>query len=89
MNILNDLWEGSIVPREKSFQGDAEYHAASRRLIDMDNELRETLQPAQRQLLDAIQQEEDALSEITSRDVFTYAFCMGAKMMLAMMEGAI
>ena len=81
MYILHDLWDG-IVPREKAFFDDAEYHAAAHRSTDADIRLRETLQPAQQELFDALEKEESTLLNLARRDLFSYAFCMGARLML-------
>ena len=82
MYILHDLWNGDIVPREKAFFEDEAYRAAAHRLMDADRRLREALQPGQEELFDALQREEDDYLELTRRSIFSYAFCMGARLML-------
>ena len=87
MRVLNELWYGDIVPWEKTFFNDPEYREAVHRLAETDKRLREALNPEQTKLLDYTQNAEDELNIVTRRDMFLYAFCLGARMMLDVLEG--
>ena len=87
MKMLNELWYGNIVPWEKTFSNDVEYRDAVRRLAETDERLRKTLNPEQTKLLDYTQNAEDELNTVTRRDMFLYAFCLGAGMILDVLEG--
>lgn len=85
MKILNQLWNGDIAPQEKTFSHDEAYRIAAGRLADADERLREALDPAQVELLNREQDAEIELSTIESRDMFLYAFTLGAKLILEIM----
>ena len=87
MKMLNALWNGDNLPREKAFYDDPEYRKASHHLVELDERFRRVLNPEQTKLLDDIQNAECELSAITQRDMFLYAFCLGARMILDVLEG--
>ena len=88
MKILKQLWEGEIAPQEKTFSQDEAYRMAVGRLADADERLREAMDPAQVELLDREQDIEIELSAIESRDMFLYAFTLGARLILEIMGAA-
>ena len=87
MKVLDDLWRGDIVPWEKTFSNDPEYREAVHHLAETDKRLRDVLTPAQTKLLDYTQDAEDRLNTVNQRDMFLYAFCLGARMILDVLEG--
>ena len=88
MKILNQLWNGEVTPQEKSFFRDEEYRKAVNHLAEADERLRKALDPAQLKLLEQEQDAEIELSAAESRDMFLYAFTLGAKLILEIMEAA-
>ena len=88
MKILNELWNGDVLPREKSFHNDPEYRKSAHDLLELDKRLRRALSPEQTEILDEMQNAECELSALTQRDMFYYAFCMGAGLILDVLEGA-
>ena len=87
MKMLNELWNGNIVPCEKSFFDDPDYRKTANSLYDIDERLRKTLNPEQAELLTSMQDVGCEQSAIAERDMFFYAFCLGARMILDVMEG--
>lgn len=82
MYVLDELWEGRITPLEKTFYADPAYQEAARRVSDTGTRLWDSLDPQQRQLLEAAQDAEDELYTVAGRNMFYYAFSLGAKLIL-------
>ena len=88
MEILKEIWNG-ISPKEKAFYEDAAYTEAMRRLTEQDALFRATLSQEQEKLLNAMQNEEAALSNANRQNMFLYGFRMGARLMLEVMEAPL
>ena len=82
MYILDKLWEGEIAPCEIPARRTKEYREAAARLMDTDERLRQTLAPPQLELLEASQMARDNLSYEELQSTFRYAFCLGAGIIL-------
>ncbi|MBE6984927.1 MAG: hypothetical protein E7434_04825 [Ruminococcaceae bacterium] len=85
MELLKEIWNG-ISPKEKAFYEDAAYVEAMHRLTEQDALLRATLSQEQEKMLNAMQNEEAALSNANRQNMFLYGFRMGAMLMLEIME---
>lgn len=88
MEILKEIWNG-LSPKEKAFYEDAAYTEAMHRLTEKDALFRATLSQEQENLLNAIQNEEAALSNANRQYMFLYGFRMGARLMLEIMEAPL
>ena len=88
METLKEIWNG-ISPKEKAFYEDAAYAEAMHRLTEKDALFRATLSQEQENLLNAIQNEEAALSNANRQNMFLYGFRMGARLMLEIMEAPL
>lgn len=88
MEILKEIWNG-LSPKEKAFYEDAAYAEAMQRLTEQDALFRATLSQEQEKLLNAIQNEEAALSTANRQNMFLYGFCMGARLMLEILEAPL
>ena len=88
MEILKEIWNG-IAPKEKAFYEDAAYAEAMHRLTEQDALFRATLSQEQEEMLNAMQNEEAALSQANRENMFLYGFRMGARLMLEVLETSI
>lgn len=88
MEILKEIWNG-ISPKEKAFYEDAVYAETMHRLTEKDALFRATLSQEQENLLNAIQNEEAALSNANRQNMFLYGFRMGARLMLEVLEAPL
>lgn len=85
MELLQEIWNG-ISPKEKVFYEDAAYAEAMQRLTEQDALFRATLSQEQVKMLNAMQNEEAALSNANRQNMFLYGFRMGARLVLEIME---
>ena len=85
MEILKEIWNG-LSPKEKAFYEDASYTEAIHRLTEQDALFRATLTQEQEKMLNAMQNEEAALSIANRQNMFLYGFHMGAKLILEVLE---
>ena len=85
MELLKEIWNG-ITPKEKAFYEEAGYAEAMQRLTEQDALFRATLSQEQEKMLNAMQNEEAALSTANRQNMFLYGFRMGARLMLVVME---
>ena len=88
MDILKEIWNG-LSPKEKAFYEDAAYAEAMQRLTEQDALLRATLSQEQEKMLNAMQNEEAALSNANRQNMFLYGFRMGARLVLEIMEAPL
>ncbi len=88
MEILKEIWNG-ISPKEKAFYEDAAYAEAMQRLTEQDALLRATLSQEQEKMLNAMQNEEAALSNANRQNMFLCGFRMGARLVLEIMEAPL
>lgn len=75
MEILKEIWNG-LSPKEKAFYEDAAYTEAMHRLTEQDALFRATLSQEQVKMLNAMQNEEAALSNANRQNMFLYGFRM-------------
>ena len=85
MEILKEIWNG-LTPKEKAFYEDAAYAEVMHRLTEKDALFRATLSQEQEKMLNAMQNEEAALSTANRQNMFLYGFRMGARLVLEIME---
>lgn len=88
MELLKEIWNG-ISPKKKAFYEDAAYVEAMHRLTEQDALFRVTLSQEQEKMLNAMQNEEAALSTANRQNMFLYGFRMGARLMLEIMEAPL
>lgn len=88
MEILKEIWNG-LTPKEKAFYEDAAYAETMHRLTEKDALLRATLSRDQEKMLNAMQNEEAALSNANRQNIFLYGFRMGARLVLEIMEASL
>ena len=87
MHMVEKLWEGEIIPREKGPPAGPEYKEAIERLAETGERLRAMLPPCQRELFDAVQDADGDASLLCQKDMFCYGFRVGAGLMLDILEG--
>lgn len=82
-NILEELWRGNLIPQER----DTENGKALRELLKLKDRnhdrLRETMSAEQRETLEKYDDCIDEIHDIIEFEIFSYAFRLGGRFMLA------
>ena len=84
-NILEDLWYGNICPNTDCRATAPEAKDLMGYIADHHSNLRETLTEGQKEVLEKFDDCYAELTAINERDIFVYAFRLGARMMMEMM----
>lgn len=82
MSILKDLYYGNIEPSQRFIKKDSEYKKIQGEFVDCLEELNATLTEEQKRLRVQIEDKSLAMCCISEEERFIDGFCMGAKMML-------
>ena len=82
MDVLRELWRGEISPTDRRVRQGSEYQQTAREIREKMGELLETLSPAARERLEAINDLKSDLSVMANEDFFLYGFRLGARMIL-------
>ena len=86
MLFLKDFWCG-ISPGEGRYHTKEEYQKAYRLMESVEDQLKERLSPEEWALFTQYQDAEGKAGDIEDTDIFIEGFCMGARMMLDVLEG--
>lgn len=86
MNTLDELWHGNVTPNEKSFFSDPAFKAAAERVVNASQRLRQTLQPPQAALMDDMENADLEYYALNAQHTFTYAFCLGARLVMDILQ---
>ena len=86
-NILEELWYGNICPDSYFGQTSAEEKELLGYIVRHTDALYATLTDVQKEILEKRDDCQAELSGITQRDIFVYAFRLGAQMAMEMMGG--
>ena len=82
MYVLKELWRGEISPTDRRVRQGSEYQQTAKEVREKMGELLETLSPAARERLEAINDLKSDLSVMANEDYFLYGFRLGARMIL-------
>ena len=82
-NILEDLFYGNLCPNTDCRNGKEETKELMGYVADHHNALMQTLSSTQRETFEKYVDCVTELTDIDERDVFSYAFRLGARLMLA------
>ena len=82
MDVLRELWRGEISPTDRRVRQGSEYQQTAKEVREKMGEFLETLSPAAREQLEAINDLKSDLSVMANEDFFLYGFRMGARMIL-------
>ena len=84
-SILKELWYGNICPSEGCREVKKETKEQMKLIAEYHDNLYATLNEKQKEILEKFDDCSAELIEINERDLFVYAFRLGAKMMLEVM----
>ena len=82
MYVLKELWRGEISPTDRRVRQGSEYQQTAKEVREKMGEFLETLSPAAREQLEAINDLKSDLSVMANEDYFLYGFRLGARMIL-------
>lgn len=84
-SILEELWHGNICPSDNSRKTTKEVKALMGYLADHHDNLHATLTEKQKEILEKFDDCYAELTDINEREIFVYAFRLGARIMLEVM----
>ena len=85
-SILEELFYGNICPNTDCRSQDKETKQLMGYIADHHDNLLSTLNNQQKELLEKFDDGYNELTDINEREIFTYAFKLGAKLILAVMS---
>ena len=85
-SILEELFYGNICPNTDCRSQDKETKQLMGYIADHHDNLLSTLNNQQKELLEKFDDCYNELTDINEREIFTYAFKLGAKLILAIMS---
>ena len=90
MQILEELYLGSVRPSERSGKRNAQYRKALDNAINADDAFHPTLTEEQKKLFENLLDAQRELSILTDAETFIYSFRLGAKIMMdVLIDGTI
>lgn len=86
MHILEDLYTGNIRPGERSFRQSSQYSRALTQAVESGDALIKSLTEEQKKLFEEYMDAQREVNILTDCETFIYAFKLGAKLMLDVLE---
>ena len=86
MDIINELWYGNISPFEQCTRGDKRLKELLKLVARNREELDGTLTDKQKEILEKFDDCYNELTDINEREIFTYAFTLGAKIVFEILS---
>lgn len=86
MHILEDLYTGNVRPGERSFRQNSQYKQALTLAVESGDALSKSLTAEQKMLFEEYMDAQRELNILTDCETFIYAFKLGAKLMLDVLE---
>ena len=84
-SILEELWYGNVCPNEGCREVTKETKELMKYIAEHHDNLHATLSEKQKETLEKFDDCYSELTDINERDIFVYAFRLGARMMLEVM----
>ena len=84
-SILEELWYGNVCPNEGCREVTKETKELMKYIAEHHDNLHATLTEKQKETLEKFDDCYSELTDINERDIFVYAFRLGARMMLEVM----
>ena len=85
-SIINELWHGNICPNTDCRSHDKETKQLMGYIADHHDNLFSTLNNQQKEILEKFDDCYNELTDINEREIFAYAFKLGARIMLAVVS---
>lgn len=86
MSVLEELFNGNINPTEKYIKKGSEYQKLHQELTDYIDELLPLLNGDEQAICEKIADNASKLSYITEKERFIEGFCLGAKLVLEILQ---
>ena len=84
--IIEELWYGNVCPDESTPRKSGELSKLRKFIAEYHDTLHNALDENHKKLLEKFDDCYAELTSITERDVFIYAFCLGAKIAIEVMS---
>ena len=84
-SILEEIWYGNICPNSGCREATKEAKALLGYIADHHDNLLSTLNDQQKEILEKFDDCYNELTDINEREIFAYAFTLGARLMLTVM----
>ena len=85
-SILEDLWQGNICPNTEGREATQEAKALMGYIADHHDNLQATLTDKQKEILEKFDDCYAELTDINEREIFVYAFRLGARIAIEVMS---
>ena len=89
MDIINELWYGNVSPFEQCTRGDKRLKELLKLVARNREELDGTLTDKQKEILEKFDDCYAELTDINEREIFVYAFRLGARIDIEVMNFSI
>ena len=86
MHILEDLYTGNVRPGERSFRQNSQYSRALAQAVESGDALIKSLKVEQKKLFEEYMDAQREVNILTDCETFIYAFKLGAKLILDILE---
>ena len=86
MDILEDLWLGKIAPAQRPLQTNSPYHQLLHTSVQLETQLRSSMDMRQKEWLDAYSDSEIQMLNIAETEAFSLGFQMGIQLLLAALD---
>ena len=86
MHILEDLYTGNVRPGERSFRQNGQYKQALAQAVESGDALSKSLTEEQKKLFEEYMDAQREVNILTDCETFIYAFKLGAKLILDILE---
>ena len=86
MHILEDLYTGNVRPGERSFRQNSQYSRALAPAVESGDALIKSLTEEQKKLFEEYMDAQREVNILTDCETFIYAFKLGAKLILDILE---
>ena len=85
-SMLKELWYGNICPNGDCQKATPEAKELMKYIADHHDNLQASLTDKQKDVLEKFDDCYAELTSINEREIFTYAFCLGARIMMEIMN---
>lgn len=85
-NVLDELWYGNVCPNTDCREKTKEAREQLKTIADLHDKLYATLTEKQKEMLENFEDSCDELTDINEREIFAYAFRLGAKIAFEIMR---
>lgn len=85
-SILEELWYGNVCPNAEYYKATKEVKDLMGYIADHHDNLYKTLTDAQKEMLEKFDDCHAELTDINEREIFVYAFRLGAKIAIEVMN---